>query len=125
MSSFNYIVWIINRSREQDPGADKTLKEFKMAVLNLMKRVNTLMTVEEPLKVKVIRGKTLNHYPHVIDHLLSIFTPAEVGVIAAGFLDVVPVSDMAGRTEGGPPDQKKGGPPIRRKRRAVGKGRRS
>jgi len=42
----------------------------------------------------VIRGKTLNHFPSVIDHLLTIFEPSEVGVIAAGFLDVVPVSGL-------------------------------
>jgi hypothetical protein len=59
-----------------------------------MKRVNNLMQVEEPVQIKVIRGKTLNHFPSVMDHLLTIFTPPEVGVIAASFLDVVPVAGL-------------------------------
>jgi hypothetical protein len=94
MSAFNYIIWIINESRQQDASADKTVVEFKGAVLDLMKRVNNLMQVEEPVQIKVIRGKTLNHFPSVMDHLLTIFTPPEVGVIAASFLDVVPVAGL-------------------------------
>ncbi|GMH67394.1 hypothetical protein TL16_g04668 [Triparma laevis f. inornata] len=96
MSSFNYIIWIINVSRSQDPTADKSVMEFKGALLDLMTRVNRLMQLEKPERVKVVRGKTLNHFPSVIDHLLQIFSPSEVSVIAAGFLDVVPLSNQKG-----------------------------
>ena len=94
MSSFNYIIWIINESRSQDPTADKTINEFKGALLDLMTRVNRLMQLEKPDRVKIVRGKTVNHYPQVIDHLLGIFTPSEVSVITAGFLDVVPLNEF-------------------------------
>ncbi|GMH72801.1 hypothetical protein TrRE_jg3684 [Triparma retinervis] len=96
MSSFNYIIWIINVSRKQDPTAGKTINEFKGALLDLMTRVNRLMQMDEPVKITIVRGKTLNHFPSVIDHLLDIFSPAEVSVIAAGFLDVVPLSAKTG-----------------------------
>jgi len=52
MSAFNYIIWIINESRQQDASADKTVTEFKGAVLDLMTRVNGLMKVDEPVQVR-------------------------------------------------------------------------
>ena len=94
MSSFNYIIWIINVSRSQDPTAEKTINEFKGALLDLMTRVNRLMQLEKPDRVKIVRGKTVNHYPQIIDHLLQIFDPPEVSVITAGFLDVVPLNEF-------------------------------
>jgi len=69
MSGFNYILWFINVSRQQDKNAKtpQAIDAFKAALLELMTRVNRLMTLDEKSllmnAVKVVRGKTLKHFP--------------------------------------------------------------
>jgi len=98
MSGFNFILWFINVSRQQDPNANPDA--FKAALLELMTRVNKLMTLNEEKMmtnaIKIVRGKTLKHFPSVVDHLLEIFSPIEVGVIVAGYFDAVPKSELSG-----------------------------
>ena len=94
MSSFNYVVWLIKASKKQDSktGDSETTEQFK----NMMMGVTSLMELDKPSRMKIVRGKTLKHFPSVIDQLLDSFSLVDVSLILKDFLHVAPWSKKSG-----------------------------
>ena len=113
MKCFGYLVRIIVTAKDQCDNAPsrrstpvkagQTLadiqsgqdEEFREALRQLIWFIDALMLKKVPVQIVAIQNHTLNHFSDVFAHLKNVFPPADLGDLARGFLDSIPLANSA------------------------------
>ena len=111
MKCFGFLVRIIVTAKEQCDNsptrqsvkAGETLQsiqdandeEFREALRQLIWFIDALMLKKTPVQIVAIQNHTLNHFSHVFEHLKNVFPAPDLGDLARGFLDSIPLANSA------------------------------